>query len=1483
MTDDIGPGAPPDGTVSRLTWGELLSDDASDADVRSTEPEGGVHLGRYALRGQLGRGGMGVVFRAWDPRLGREVALKLLYAGHISNANQRRRFQREARAVARLRHPHIVEVYDIGEHEGSVFFAMRLIEGENLARRLKKGPMAEREAARLALQLARALAHAHAHGFVHRDVKPSNVLLDGEDAVLVDFGLVKDPEESVALTQDGRAMGTPAYMSPEQARGDLEAISPASDQYGLGAVLYEALSGFRPFIAPSPLEVMRRVLDEEPISLERFEVDAGLARIVRRAMAKAPQDRFADLGEMADALERWLEDGSPLSSTSDISLRLRSAARQHRWPLLLVAMGLALVVALVGGSRLQARRAVAQHEAAAAQRRAVLTETLDIALDDGRFAEAERAFAGFTRSPENQGTEALAAAWLDWGRRMAELGHPEDAREALGVAYVLSTKPERQDDALVALAALFRAQDDFPRLAPTIAALEARGSTRLAAPPVQELRRDLAVAQGDLAGALALEPRPKDRALISTLAHATPLATPGQDAQLWDSDGDGLPELLVFQPEPPRFVLIDPRDPDAPPLATGPAPEWGFRLSWAELMLEPGRPQFMVLEEDGCRVFSREGADLVPGARFPCQTVADATAADLDQDGRSELYVAGPWSLHRVLWDRDDLDWTTEEVPTSLNQTQSILHRVTVGDADGDGRPELFTAADGWGAYDLRALVPDGDGLAMRARARIGAVAWAETLTWAGRPAVAAYQEFNPDRSRNRRIFGEGRPDVETTGLHVLRLDERGFTRAASFPWPTPPMPADASAIFYSYQSGDHFRVADLDGDGDDELVALPAPGWSWVFFRRADGSLGELALRGTVVLDAGDVDGDGEDELVARAEAAPHQLMLVGLGQDAPPRSSLHVEVARTHPPRDLDAALQQRWSLAEDLVTIGLLDVAARQLLESTALATDPLTAGRLRLRAAVLLEQTGAQEEALEAFERAAEEPTLAAQALEGAFRCAEGALRLERALRAGRARLDLPDPPSGLQEETRALAVWLDTRPQSFDFAQGIDPLWQVEGASELRTDPVAGGLRVRSARQREHLALRLRWGEGRKRVRVTVSPSRVDWGASFRLNFKDGPINRHSEDDLRLAGRGGGESYDLEHYCPWSYTSDLIARPLPRSEPDAPLVIDWESDAAGTRASCTVTQGDQSVRRVYTPSGAYPDGAEMTLTLDTRSIGNALSDVLLHKIELWGATPIPRDAEPDEAARRAFVDGRTTEALALLEEVPRDDPSLRLLRVLALAELGDGARARQELTALLREHPDQRERLPTLLVTAPERYAPLLQQVLGDDYFTAFYEASSTIVYQHPREQQVLAPLLIWLEGLSDSRVPGLTPEALEARIWLLARRGEAARRQGRLTEARRDLEQALAMAAEAPGTPWTWEPVTLARAWSELGLVRWALHDGEGAFEALERALATAGAPEVFADTLAVSPDFAALRAEPRWAAVEAARRHARLEDEPAP
>jgi tetratricopeptide (TPR) repeat protein len=263
----------------------------------------------YEIFGILGRGGMGVVYRARQLALNRHVALKMLRDGALAGPESLERFQTEAQTVARLRHPNVIQIYEIGACEGRPFFTLELAEGGSLAQKLKDQPQPPRQGAQLVETLARAMEAAHRLGIVHRDLKPSNVLLTADGVPKIsDFGLAKQLEKTSAHTHSGALLGTPSYMAPEQARGSPREIGPATDVYALGAILYELLTGRPPFKAASTVDTVFQVLHQEPIPPYRLQpkTPRDLETICLKCLHKQPRQRYASAGGLAADLQRFL-------------------------------------------------------------------------------------------------------------------------------------------------------------------------------------------------------------------------------------------------------------------------------------------------------------------------------------------------------------------------------------------------------------------------------------------------------------------------------------------------------------------------------------------------------------------------------------------------------------------------------------------------------------------------------------------------------------------------------------------------------------------------------------------------------------------------------------------------------------------------------------------------------------------------------------------------------------------------------------------------------------------------------------------------------------------------------------------------------------------------------------------------------------------------------------------------------------------------
>jgi Protein kinase domain len=383
----------------------------SDRPVALAQAGAQLALPGYRIVCELGRGGMGVVYKAVQLNLNRLVALKVVLGGPLASTEDKARFHIEAEAAARLRHPNVVQVFDVGEWNGFQFLALELIEGPNLRRWQREEPLPPRRAAELVAQVARAIQHAHEHGIVHRDLKPANILLaqvltDGAsepDLVpkVTDFGLAKQLDAGVDLTETGGACGTPNYMAPEQVRGG--PVGPAVDVYGLGALLYELLTGHPPFTGSSAADVMNQIVsDDAPdVRAEVPSVPRDLAVIAAKCLEKLPGRRYATARAVAADLERFLAHKPIAARPVGRFERAVRWVRRNPVPaalLFVLAAGFiatgSLALAL-GRSEREERAARAAAEAASAeaetQRKAAETASRDLrrALTDAKAAHKD--------------------------------------------------------------------------------------------------------------------------------------------------------------------------------------------------------------------------------------------------------------------------------------------------------------------------------------------------------------------------------------------------------------------------------------------------------------------------------------------------------------------------------------------------------------------------------------------------------------------------------------------------------------------------------------------------------------------------------------------------------------------------------------------------------------------------------------------------------------------------------------------------------------------------------------------------------------------------------------------------------------------------------------------------------------------------------------------------------------------------------------
>ena len=1425
-----------------------------------------TRIGRYRVRDRLGQGGMGLVFAAYDPELDRRVAIKLMYAEASERRMQRSRdlLRREAQALARLAHPNIVAIHDVGVHDGQVFVAMEYVDGRTMRQWWAERAPDRRAVVDAMIQAGRGLVAAHAAGLVHRDIKPDNLLIGEDGRVRVaDFGLARHDVVSSERVTDtggavdtvagpGTAVGTPMYMPPEQHDGG--AIGPYTDQFSFCVTLWEGLYGQRPFVGETR-EVSAGVRAGAPPPPDGAPpLPAWLEQALRRGLSARPTDRWPSMQALLDVL-----------SVDEAARRARRRGRALYAALITVGC-----VALVLGARaLHAAWSRARVERAAAERLVGVAANVEQMLADGLREEAEVTLRGFVEEPELRGTGAAIDAWLTW----ADLMDARDDRAAVQAAVVEAYAALPADDPREpAIALRIARQFDRAWKYDELAALGERVLARWPAVGRSEawlgLRSDAALARGDFAGFLAVqaEAGADERApLVRALATATCPLHGDYLALPTDWPGGEGREVVVYEhgylEGQSRRTTLRRMDPALTPVgpAVDPMLLWSESTHARPLVLEPGGPAIFV---DYAPAPVKEQVLIELGVdgprerlRWPDDTSQSAEVVDLDGDGRRELYVGtGTYTRKLYRLDRDaDGTWRRRPAHPPTDAVGSDINGLVAGDFDGDGRPELAAAVGAWRAYDVRIFEAGPDGtMRIAARRRLGHVRQIAALRAADGSTVLALAK--DDTALSKEAWAPGEPQGEPAGVHIVRRRGADLVAVAHVPWPDP---VARTRPFESFR----LLPGDFDGDGLEDLAVALESGSPFVtamlLRQRPDGSFVHMLIGGFAPLVAGEFDGDPGVELLAalrRGGATGLCVLGVAGGEPVAVGPASH-EAAAT--PALTDPLLARVWARAEDLAGFGLYSDAARALERRVSLADSDADRRALQRRIAGLEEAAGdygAAGEHLAALASAGD----AAAALQ-AVADFEHDLRTGDALRVARAALRdgglSPTQSSALAAAVQRLAGVEDRVArveQRFDGP--LDPRWRIVEPLALRADPVHGAMLVDAGADMGVLAeLPIELTGEPLTFELDLDLARTDWGTRLAL-----AVIAVDSDELVAelgvsGGGGGGYLRRTESFHPfWTSHSREIAGP---AEPSRHRLRATLLPGQG-RTHVVHAHGDPEEIRVATDRPIRPGPHRLVL----RSVGvpgfeSQLLRARVLRVALLGARaaggPAPR------GPARALVEARWADVIADAE------PSAErpLWHAVAAAELGRIAPAVAALAALDPDDPAVRRHLRQLLRTRAATFAPVLRAALGGRYPSVLLAA---LRKQGEYPDDELAALRLALTADLDGFPEASGADELATRAGLQALRGAARLATGALALAEADLAAAIAtLAARKAITGEVRDPELAALA---LRLAEVAARQGrvDVALAAAGQALADAADPAWMIERIRISPALAPLRADAR-------------------
>jgi len=1362
-------------------------------------------VGRFVVLREVGRGAMGVVYAGYDEELDRRVAIKLVSVDdHAETSRGRNQLLREAQALARLTHPHVVAVFEAGVHESQVFLAMEYVEGVDLERWLTSERRGWRAVIATFLQAGAGLLAAHRVGLVHRDFKPSNVLVGDDGRVRVaDFGLAaradrpddprpgapRGPAHALAATIVGAGglAGTPAYMAAELFHG--APATAASDQYAFCVALWEALYGQAPFVGDTLAALVQQVLEGElPAAPPDPAVPAWVHAIVRRGLARDPAARFPDLAALLAALARDPE--------------LERRRRRQRAALVATAV-LATLALVFGGGALYRAATRDAHERRATARLDALRDQLAGLLAEGRDDEAARAFAGFVALDDNRGTAALGRAYRAWGELQRD---PAAASDAFAAGYVHARTPEDRLAALRELTLRLAAGGDADGAVVALATLDAQAPSLVADPELASLRLMAALERRDLAAAgAALERvdsaplRDAARPVLAHLARATATAVdlprvqrlaPRERVARGDVDGDGRPEVLAPAPSRgPDVVQILRGDASLAPIAEVRVPAFALpdggvtpaRLGdgpWP-VPAGPDGPRLLVgVELPGERALRAYGlVPLTPGAapeRVWIDSASNPAVGDLDGDGAPELYVGtGAYSRHLLRLTREAAgSWRIDAPHLRTDAVKSDINDLAVGDLDGDGAPELVAAVGAWNAYEVRVFRAGAGGeLELVARRTLGSVASLALVRDEHGLRVAALKR---DEYPNARRFATPPHFGAPAGVYVLALvdDELAISQF---------VPLDGSWTLV--------EPADLDGDARDELVLTGKRDFA-VVVRGPEAFLEPLRIAGESPVLVMNLDDDPATELVV--PDGDGRVLVLGAGEAATPALTRELPTARPIREDLDDPAIAGAWRHAEELAAIGLARRSADELVAMSSLA--PRAREDMLLRAGELYATAGDHAAAAEQFEAAAARPELAAQALAGAIRGHRALRRFAAAAALAEARAALPELDAAARAASAAEAAALRRtaapRPElALRFDRPLDPGWRIADPLALARDLGGRDLIVHTSSEALLAELPIAWDGGSVDLVVDLRVDAIDWNAGLAFTIE-------GEDSLPWLGvgvRAGGSSRRPDRRA-YVYSGDRseseVLDPIVPASPGGRLRLHFRHDVElGVAFAEVVADGAEPVRRSL-PDPPFmvpstPPRGPLHLRLrsglgDPKFVGRAR----VAAIELVGfrATAAPVDAA---APARQIVEGELVAALAGLADAKGGLAGL--WRAHLLTRLGRDDAATAELAAALRDADDALvERVDHLLRHDPGPFHRVARRVLGGE----LDELLAPMIDDLSLRPSAVGQLLADLDAHPLAPPTGGDPTANQRHCAALYVRGAAWQQAGRLDLARRDLEAA---------------------------------------------------------------------------------------------